>query len=86
MAPNEDIMIWYFREDLRPSIWAQLDIRDRNLNSWDEVVDKTIDAKAKASLQAPSKIREMDSQYSQGQQPTKKDNKNSRNFEKNKSS
>ena len=59
-APNEDTMIRYFREGLRPSIRAQLDVRDRELDSWDEVVDKTVDAKAKASLQAPSGTREMD--------------------------
>ena len=60
-APNKDTMIWYFQEGLRSSIRAQLDIRDRDLDSWDEVVDKTVDAKAKASLQAPSGTREIDS-------------------------
>ena len=49
-APNEDIMIRYFQEGLRPSIQAQLDIRNRDLDSWDEVVDKTVDAKDKTSL------------------------------------
>ena len=49
-APNEGIMIWYFWESLRPSIQAQLDVKDRDLDSWDEVVNKTVDAEAKASL------------------------------------
>ena len=56
-APNEDTMIRYFREDLQPSIRAQLDVRDWELDSWDEVVDKTVDAEAKASLQALSGTR-----------------------------
>ena len=60
-APYEDIMIRYFRKGLRPSIRAQLDVRDRNLDSWDEVVDKTVNAKAKARLQALSETRKMDS-------------------------
>ena len=54
-------MIRCFREGLQPSIRALLDVRHRDLDSWDEVVDKTIDAEAKASLQAPSETREMDS-------------------------
>ena len=85
-ALNEDTIIRYFRKDFRPYIWAQLDVRDRDLDSWDEVVDKTVDAEAKASFQAPSGTREMDSQCPQGQRPTKKDDKDFRDFEKNKSS
>ena len=54
-------MIRYFREGLRPSIRAQLNVRDRKLDSWDEVVDKTVDAKAKTSLQAPFGTWEIDS-------------------------
>ena len=79
-------MIWYFRKNLRPFIRAQLDIRDWDLNFWDEVVDKTVDVEAKASFQALSGTKEMDSRYSRGQQPTKKDDKDSRDYEKNKSS
>ena len=84
-APNKDTMIRYFREGLRPSIRAQLDVRDRDLDSWDKVVDKTVDVKAKASLQAPSGTRKIDSQCPQGQRPTKKEDKDSRDYEKNKS-
>ena len=77
-------MIRYFRDDLRPSIQAQLDIRNWDLDFWDEVVDKTVNAKAKASLQAPSETREMDSWCPQGQQSTKKDDKDSKDYKKNK--
>ena len=85
-APNKDTMIWYFRKDLRPSIRAQLDVRDRDLDSWDEVADKIVDAKAKASLQALSETKEMDSRCPWDQQPTKKDDKDSKDYKKNKSS
>ena len=79
-------MIRYFWEGLRLSIQAQLDIRDRDLDSWDEVVDKTIDVETKASLQALSETKEMNFWCPQGQRPTKKDDKDFKNFEKNKSS
>ena len=79
-------MIWYIREGLRPSIQAQLDVKDRDLNSWDEVVDKTVDAKAKASLQALFGTKEIDSWCPWDQRPTKKDDKDFRDYKKNKSS
>ena len=47
---NEDTIIKYFWDNLRPSIWAELNAKDKDLNSWDEIVDKTVNAKAKASL------------------------------------
>ena len=77
-APNKDTIIRYFQEGLRPSIQAQLDVKDRDLDSWDEVVDKTINAKAKASLQDQSGTSKIDFWCSHGQQSTKKDDKNSR--------
>ena len=61
-----------------------LDIRDRDLDFWDEVGNKTVDAKAKASLQALSETREMNFQYSRGQRPIKKDDKDSKGNVKNK--
>ena len=83
-APNKDIMIWYFQKGLRPSIQAQLDVKDRDLDSWNKIVDKTVDAEVKGSLQALSGTKEIDSQCLWGQRPTKKDNKDSRNYKKNK--
>ena len=49
-TPNEEIMIRYFREGLRPSVRAQLDARGRDLDSWEEAVEKAVNAKAKALL------------------------------------
>ena len=72
-APNDDSLIRYFREGLRPSIRAQLDARGRDLDSWDEVVEKIVDAEAKASLQLYSRTREMDSKCPQGERPVKTD-------------
>ena len=72
-APNDDSLIWYFREGLRPSIRAQLDARGRELDSWDEVVEKTINAEAKASLQLYSRTRKMDSKCPRDELPVKSD-------------
>lgn len=45
---------------------AQMEQRGRELDSWDELVEKAIDAEAKASLQPPSFIREMDQRCPRG--------------------
>lgn len=59
-APDELYLICFFREGLQPSIKAQMEQRGRELDSWDQLVEKAIDAEAKAVLQPPSGIREMD--------------------------
>ncbi len=76
-ALNEETLICYFREGLRPSIRAQLDNRGRDLDAWDEMVEKTVNAEAKASLQPPSGTRKIDSRCSKGYRPlVKKDKDN----------
>ena len=76
-TPNEEIMIRHFREGLRPSVRAQLDTRGRNQDSWEEAVEKAVNAEAKALLQSSSSIRDMDSRSPQGNRPAKKEEKNS---------
>ena len=72
-TPNDDSLIQYFRKSLRPFIHAQLDAQSRDLDSWNEVVEKAVDTKAKASLQLYSKTREMDSKCPQGERLVKTD-------------
>lgn len=43
--------------------------RGREHDSWDELVEKTIDAEAKASLQPPSMLRELDHRCPRGNRP-----------------
>ena len=43
-------MIRYFREGLRLSVSVKMEQRGRKLNSFEELVKKAIDAKAKAAL------------------------------------
>ena len=59
-------MIRYFLKGLRPSIRVQLDARGRELGSWEEAVEKTINTEAKALLQSASSTREMDQRCRRG--------------------
>ena len=53
-APEEGTMIRYFREGLRPSIRVKMEQRGRELNSFEELVEKTVETKAKAALRPRS--------------------------------
>ena len=70
-------MIRCFLEGLKPSVQAQLDARARDLNSWEEAVEKTINAEAKTMLQSSSSTHNMDSRYLRRNSPTKKEEKDS---------
>ena len=43
--------------------------RGRENDSWEELVEKAIDVQAKANLQPPSFLREMDQRCPQGNRP-----------------
>ena len=49
-ASKEGTMIRYFREGLCPSVRVEIEQRGRELDSFEEIVEKTVDAKAKAAL------------------------------------
>ena len=68
-APEDSALIRYFREGLKPSVKAQMEQRGREKDSWEELVEKAIDAEAKASLQPPSFLREMDQRCPRGNRP-----------------
>lgn len=53
-APEETDLIRFFREGLKPLAKAQME-----LDSWDKLIEKTIDTKVKASPQPVSILREM---------------------------
>lgn len=57
-ASDESALIWFFREMLKPSVKTQMEQRGGELDSWDEMVEKAIDAKAKTSLQPPLRLAE----------------------------
>lgn len=53
-APTDKLFIWYFWDDLKLSIWAQLLKKDCNLDYQQAVLEQAIDVKAKVACQAPS--------------------------------
>ena len=59
-VPTEPIMLRYFRKDLKPSILAELEHWHLELKSFDQMVKKAIDAKAKSALWPRSSTKEMD--------------------------
>ena len=70
-------MIECFLEGLRPFVRAQLDAQSRDLESCKEAVEKAVNAEAKAIFQSSFSTCDMDSRCSQGNKPTKKEEKNS---------
>ena len=68
-ALEESDLIRFFREGLRPSIKAQMEQQGREHDSWEELVEKAIDAEAKASLQPLSILCEMDQRCPRGNRP-----------------
>ena len=70
-------MIQYFQEGLRPSVRAQLDTQSRDLDSWEEAIEKAVNAKAKALLQSSTSTRNIDSRCPWENRPAKKLEKNS---------
>ena len=76
-TPNKETIIRYFREGLKPSVRAQLDTRGRNQDSWEEAVEKAVNAEAKALLQSSASICDMDSRCPRGNRPARKEEKDS---------
>ena len=59
-ASEEYDFIWFFHEGFGPLINAQMKQQRREHDGWEELVKKTINAKAKASLQPPSILCKID--------------------------
>lgn len=68
-APKESDLIRFFCEGLKPLIKAQMEQRGQELDSWDELVEKAIDAKAKDGLQPILIVRKIDQHYPRGNHP-----------------
>ena len=53
-------MLRYFWEGLKPSVLAELEHRDLELESFDWIVKKAVNAKAKLALRPRFSTKEMD--------------------------
>ncbi len=60
---------------------SQLDNQRRDLDMWEEEVEKVVDVEVKTSLQPPSGIREIDFRCPKSYRPSIKKNKNNTNWE-----
>ncbi len=74
-TPNKITLIRYFWEGLHPSIQVQLDHQRRDLDDWEEVVEKAGDAEVKANLQPPFYVRDIDTRCSKNHCPSAKKDK-----------
>ena len=65
-APTEPTMLRYFQEGLRPSILAELQNEDHELENFLQIVKKAVAAKAKANLRLRATTKDMDQHCPRG--------------------
>ena len=68
-APGEPTMIKYFREGLKPSIRAEIEQYGRELDSFEDTIQKAVNAEAQATLSPRSATRETDQHCPQSTWP-----------------
>ena len=68
-APTEPTMLRYFREGLKSSILPKLEHWDLELESFDQMVKKAVNAEAKSALRPRSSTKEMDQHCPRGNRP-----------------
>ena len=59
-APTKPTILRYFQESLKPSVLAELEYRDLKLESFDQMVKKAVNDKAKSTLRPHSSTKKMD--------------------------
>ena len=69
-APEEGTMIWSFREGLRPLVRVKMEQLGRELNSFEELVEKAVDAEAKTALRPHSYACKTDQYCFWGSRPS----------------
>lgn len=63
---KKDAIIWYFREDVKTLVRVEIKKRNWELNSFDEIVQKTVDTEAKTAFRPRFYIRETNKYCSPG--------------------
>lgn len=87
VALSKNLLIGYFRDRLRLSIYTQLDKKNRDLENWQDLIKQTIDTKVKAGWQPFSLLWERDTYYLWRHKQIKdKKSQNKKNFEAKKTS
>ncbi len=68
-AKEESDLIRFFWEELKSCIKAEMEQRGRELDNWEEIVEKAIGAKAKADLWPVSYVKDTDHRCLYGNRP-----------------
>lgn len=78
----DNLVIWYFQNNIKLFIRAQLDKKNRDLDNGHVIIKQAVDAKSKIAWQAPLLVQKSDAHYSHSQKYLKneesKDPKNSK--------
>ena len=62
-------MICYFREDLKPSIKVEMEQQDRESINFEEIVQKTVNAKAKTGPKSSTMVQNSDIRFCRSHRP-----------------
>ena len=62
-------MICYFREGLKPSIKVEMEQQDRESMDFEEMVQRAVNAEAKADLRSSTMVRDLDARCPKGHRP-----------------
>ena len=68
-APTKPTMLRYFRKGLKPSVLAELEYQDLELESFDQMVKKTVDVKTKSALWPCSNTKKIDQNCPRSNRP-----------------
>ena len=68
-APTKPTIFRYFREGLKPSILAEFEHQDLELESFDQTVKKAVNSKAKSAFLPRSSSKEIDQNCPRSSQP-----------------
>ena len=63
-------MIRYFREGLKSSIKVEMEQQDRASTSFEEMVQRAVNAEAKAGLRSSTMVRDSDARCPRGHRPS----------------
>ena len=67
-APTKPTILRYFREGLKPSVFAELKLQDLELESFDQIVKKAVNVEAKSALRPRFSTKKMDQNCLRGNQ------------------
>ena len=69
-TPNKLTMICYFREGLKPFIKVEMEQQDQESMDFEEMVQRAVNAEAKAGLRSSTMVRESDARCPRGHRPS----------------